>query len=358
MPIKIAVYTLCKNEEKNIAAWVENVRDADKIIVGDTGSDDRSIPLLKEKDVDVCSFQVSPWRFDVARNRLLERVPKDIDLCIALDFDERISCGWRKQIENVWNAATTRISYQYSEVCSANPDRSSSIISSKIHKRNGYRWIYPVHELLSYCEPQEEVMLHIPEIEIVHSPDAAKNRQQYLALMKLAVAENPKDFRLVHQLGRDYMQYGFFDRCIQTMNKAAKLPNITLDQRNACLRFIARAYGEKKQYQLAKKYLWEVIDGAPFCSAGYIEHAILSYKYEKWNDILELAIRSREINFLYSSRYNELSTYESTFFDIIALANYHTGNYRDALRFAEEALMYDKNNDRLLQNVAFYTTLQ
>ncbi len=40
-----------------------------------------------------------PWRFDAARNRSLELVPEDVDLCVCTGLDEVFRPGWREVLE-------------------------------------------------------------------------------------------------------------------------------------------------------------------------------------------------------------------------------------------------------------------
>ena len=40
---KICVYAICKNEEKFVDSWVDSMSEADKIIVLDTGSSDKTV---------------------------------------------------------------------------------------------------------------------------------------------------------------------------------------------------------------------------------------------------------------------------------------------------------------------------
>ena len=71
--MKICVYAICKNEEKNIPLWQESMSEADDIYVLDTGSTDNSVKLLKSLGVHVKKEIINPFRFDVARNKSLEK---------------------------------------------------------------------------------------------------------------------------------------------------------------------------------------------------------------------------------------------------------------------------------------------
>ncbi len=41
---------------------------------------------------------ITPWRFDVARNKSLNLLPDDVDICVCTDLDEVFNKGWRKRI--------------------------------------------------------------------------------------------------------------------------------------------------------------------------------------------------------------------------------------------------------------------
>ena len=101
---KIAVYTMAKNEAKNVEAFVETTRGADYVVVTDTGSTDGTPELLEKHGVIVKSCRVIPWRFDVATNCALCNVPEDADICVKLDLDERLvttdGSHWRDALED------------------------------------------------------------------------------------------------------------------------------------------------------------------------------------------------------------------------------------------------------------------
>ena len=112
--MKICVYGISKNEEKFVERWAKSAKDADLILLADTGSTDRTCEIAKECGVDLHHIYISPWRFDTARNASLALIPRDIDICISLDVDEVLEEGWREEIERVWiEGKTTRLRYQF-----------------------------------------------------------------------------------------------------------------------------------------------------------------------------------------------------------------------------------------------------
>jgi glycosyltransferase involved in cell wall biosynthesis len=99
--MKIAVYTIAKNEAKHVARWAESCKEADYRLILDTGSTDNTCQIAWDCDVTVETETFDPWRFDHARNVALTCLPDDIDLCISLDMDEVLTPGWRKALENL-----------------------------------------------------------------------------------------------------------------------------------------------------------------------------------------------------------------------------------------------------------------
>ena len=92
---KVCVYAICKNEAKFVRRWMDSMREADWVVVLDTGSDDGTPEMLRKLGAQVTEEVISPWRFDVARNRSLELVPEEADICVCTDLDEVLRPGWR-----------------------------------------------------------------------------------------------------------------------------------------------------------------------------------------------------------------------------------------------------------------------
>ena len=161
--VKIAVYAISKNEEKFVERWVNSMNEADEIYVADTGSTDNTVELLKQKGVIVNSVTIEPWRFDVARNKSLEFVSKDVDICVCTDLDEVFTKGWRAELEEKWTNDTTNARYSYIWSFDENGKPQTSFFIEKIHSRHNFKWVYPVHEILQYT-----ALMHNARLSILH----------------------------------------------------------------------------------------------------------------------------------------------------------------------------------------------
>ena len=99
--MRIAVYTIALNEEEFVERWYNSVKDADYILIGDTGSTDHTVEIARSLGINVFNLSIKPFRFDDARNAALALIPDDIDMCVSLDMDEVISDGWRAELEKM-----------------------------------------------------------------------------------------------------------------------------------------------------------------------------------------------------------------------------------------------------------------
>jgi hypothetical protein len=207
--MKITVYAICYNEEKHIQRWFDSIKNADEIVVLDTGSTDKSVELLKSLGVTVHEAIINPWRFDVARNLALSDVSQDTDVCLSLDLDEIMLDGWKEGIERAWVDGVTEIRYPYV----FNWDDTEHTIpritmyNFKIHARHGYTWHYPVHETVTHDNPGMEKLVYSDDIICHHHADATKDRP-YQKLLDTACKENPEEERFSHLRARELMMYG------------------------------------------------------------------------------------------------------------------------------------------------------
>lgn len=346
---KVVVYAICKNEEKFVDRWVNSMSEADEIYVLDTGSTDKTVEKLNKRGVNVKIEKIDPWRFDVARNLSLDLVPNDADICVCTDLDEIFVEGWRKTLESHWQPDTTRARYNYNWKLDEDGKPLVNFYIEKIHKKAGYKWTHPVHEVLSY--DGTENFITIDDITLNHYPDENKSRSSYLPLLELSVKEKPYDDRNVHYLGREYMYYGKWNEAIDMLIRHLSLPTATWkDERCASMRFIARCYTNLKRYEEAKMWLDKAMKEAPYLRDPFVERALLSYHLEEWDDVEKYSLEALKIDSHPKTYINEIFSYDGTVYDLLSLSAYNKQDYESALKWVKKALELKPNDERLLNN--------
>ena len=347
---KVCVYAISKNEEKFVNKWYESMKEADEIYVLDTGSTDNTVKLLKEHNVHVKKKKINPWRFDVARNESLKMVPSDVDVCVCTDLDEVFKKGWRKELEKVWQKNTNRCQYTYNWSLDKEDKPLVSFFYEKIHSRNNFKWIHPVHEILKYDKGHENVVVN-DKIVLNHYPDSSKSRSSYLPLLELSVKEDPTNDRNMHYLGREYMYYGKYNKAIDTLIKHLKLDSATWkDERAASMRFIGRCYTNLNRYEEAILWYKKDIKEAPYLRDGYIEIAILYNLLDDYNKVIYYTNKDLKINKKEKTYINEVFSYNSTAYDLRSIAYYYLGKYKASLKNIKKAITMEPNNERFISN--------
>lgn len=347
---KVCVYAISKNEEKFVDRWYESVREADEIYVLDTGSTDKTVDKLREYGVSVVVKEIVPWRFDVARNESLKLVPKDTDICVCIDIDEVFTPGWRSELEKYWTDETTQVVYNYNWSFDKYNNPAVSFYYEKIHNLD-YEWYHPVHEILRYTGDKPEEKTVIEGIVLNHYPDSSKSRSSYLPLLELSVDEDPEDDRNMHYLGREYMYYGQWQKCIDTLERYLNLQRATWkDERSASMRFIARSYRALNNDIQAKIWLNKAINETPYLREPYVEFGILEYSLGNYKDAIIYLEKALEIKDKYKSYINETFCWDATIYDDLSVCYDQIKDFKNALYYVTIANKMDPDNERIRNN--------
>lgn len=345
--MKICVYAICKNEEKNIPLWQESMSEADDIYVLDTGSTDNSVKLLKSLGVHVKKEIINPFRFDVARNKSFEMIKKKYDLYVCTDIDERFEKGWRKKLEESFLKGSTRVRYLYNWSFDENGKPATTFYINKIHTKD-YIWTHPVHEVLKPLKEEKEIL--IKGIILNHYQDYKKSRSNYLPLLELSVKENPLDDRNLHYLGREYMYYHKYTKAIKTFHKHLKCKNATWkDERCASQRFMARCYLGLKYTEEAIFWYENAIKEAPYLRESYVELANLYYNNKNYQKAIELLDKAFLIKEKSESYINEDFAWNGFIYDLYSICAFYLNKKDIALDYSNRAISLS-NDERILKN--------
>jgi tetratricopeptide (TPR) repeat protein len=350
---KICVYAICKDEEQFVHRWMDAVGEADLVVVLDTGSSDHTADKLRERGAAVYTDTVSPWRFDTARNQAMEHIPEDVDICVSNDMDEVFEPGWRQKLEAVWQPQYTRARYLFTWSYNRDGSPAKQFAMEKIHRRHGFRWVHPVHEVLAYNGQDPEQTVWVPGMVLNHYPDLSKPRAQYLPLLELSAKENPDDDRTAFWLGREYLYKGQYAKCISELKRHLELPSARWDEeRCASMRLISRSCQARGDNRGARQWLYRALAECPRVREPYLDLARLGYLEQNWPLVFLMSEKALVINEKSGSYLMEPESWGYALYDYGAIAAYRLGLYHKAYALAEDALSLQPDDVRLQQNLA------
>lgn len=346
---KIAIYTIAKNEEQFIERWNNSAKDADYLFILDTGSSDNTVKIAKELGINIEVQTFSPWRFDHARNAALEFIPEDIDYCIALDMDEVILPGWRKELDKAFSQNITRPRYEYTWSWDENDNPGLVYGGDKIHVRKGYFWKHPVHEVLTCSELETQDWC---DIKIHHYPDKTKSRSQYMPLLKLAVEEDPDDDRNTFYYARELFFHSEFSEAAKEFKRHLSLPKaLWKPERAASMRYLSKI--EDKESWLLKAVAECPDRREPLVDLSQYYYEVNQFELCYAYAVKSLSIKEKPLEYLC-----EEFAWGYIPYDLAAISAYNIGIKEKSREYGEKALSLNPNDDRLIKNMSWYSSTE
>ena len=364
---KICVYAICKNEIEFVDKWLDNVSEADYIVVLDTGSTDGTYEKLKAdpRVTKVAQKEIKPWRFDVARNESMKLIPEDADICVSTDFDELFDKGWANLIRSNWRDGTERMFYKYYWGQTAAGYWHDVFRADKVHVNNGnYYWKYPVHEVLMTKDDQPQNVIDLSEVlNLWHHQDKNKaNRRSYLDLLALGAHENPNDPHIRSLYAREFLTEFHIGKpenikaAVAEYLEILKLPVINnqmyvMEKLHTLLQLALIYCVHYADYDNAIKYSLKFLKEDQTYRDPYlvIIAALNAQKlYVLAESIAEAAEKNTYQHYTWIERQN-------TFLDWLpsmkAELKYGLGKYEEALAAIKEALKFAPNSSDLKRNM-------
>lgn len=348
--MKVYVYAIARDEAAFARRWARSMAEADGVFVLDTGSRDATAEILRAEGCHVTEKEISPWRFDTARNESMKLLPADADVLVCTDLDELFCPGWRGALEAAWRPGCTTGRYEY--VWSFGPEGGDGVkfLGEKIHRPGICRWAHPVHEVLVYDGGMRPCFL--PGVRLEHYPDGSKSRANYLALLEMSVAEAPEDDRNMHYLGREYMYHGRWEEAVETLQRHLALPGAVWDaERAASMRYMARcmqALGRPGEEEL---WLLRAAMEAPDYREAWVALGRRMYEQRRWGECVRYLSRALDIKTRPLSYISEPEAWGPLPWDLISVAWWHLGQPVYARNCAREALRLAPGDGRIENNL-------
>lgn len=362
--MKICVYAICKNESKFVKKWLDSMQEADYIVVLDTGSEDDTYELLKN-DPRVTRVEqkiIKPWRFDDARNESLKLVPEDTDIFVCTDLDELLDPGWADALRENWIVGfTVRCYYKYawSHTIDGKPGRIFTY--DKIHGK-GWRWDYPVHEMLKndYLSEEEQAKRTINLFDYIylhHYPDHSKSRGSYLPLLELREKEYEEDYYGKIYLANEYYYRDHYQKAIDKFdeileNYSDKYNSIELASchlfKGDCYRAMQKEdpmWWEKAIYNYLQSIYVEPTYREPYLYIAEVYNEVGLFKSAI--GFVEDALRLSQRHFNWLERDDSWREKPD---DILSVSYYNLGDLKKADEYVTKAFKLNRYDERIHYN--------
>ena len=221
--MKISVSMVVRDEEAMLARCLDTVKDADDIVICDTGSTDKTIEIAKEYTDRV--FTDFKWcdDFSKARNHAANKCLGDFILII--DADEMLVTPFSKVREIVEKA--DKEGRDFISIKVSSEKRTSQMSSPRLHKNiPEIKWYGAAHNYLANSTGKKNE-IYTDEIEIVYgySPAHAKDPNRTLRILRKAVKDDPTLKREKFYLAREYWYKKKYKQALMWVKRYIKNPS-------------------------------------------------------------------------------------------------------------------------------------
>ena len=344
--MKVAVYGINLNYAHSLQKWADCARDADYLVMMDTGSTDNSMEAGRAAGIDMHLNPITPWRYDHARNAALALVPSDADYCIALDTDEFLQPGWRDALQKAHDAGITRPRYRFVWSWKSPGVPDIEFAAEKIHPRHGYYWKHAAHETLFH--DGHETQGWVEGLEIHHHQEPREYRSHALPLLEIAVSESPDDDRMAYYYARELYFARQYDKAEREFHRYLALPTALWPaERAAAMRYL---------YQITQSQMWLVnaCKEAPHRREAWVELAQHHHNKQNWEGCLKAAIKALSIKERPLEYLTEAFAWGPLPHDLAAVAAYNLGLFHEAKYHGMQALKLNPYDARIVENYRWY----
>ena len=288
--MKLSVAMIVKNEEVLLSRCLESVKDADEIVICDTGSTDRTIEIAKQYTDKVFTDYIWNDNFGEARNHAIEKCTGDWILII--DADEVLL----NTIDDVKKTIETNENEE-ALMCIALAEKSSEKLQSCRLFKSHIRYVGKIHELPKVSGKKLVNVF----VQYGFSPSHALDPDVDMRILeKVAEEENYSVPRTLYYLGREYYYRHMWDKAIDMLDRYIKIAK-WLPERNDAWLLKARCLGGQKKWGEACDAAWQALKyNANFKEAlVFISQHMDAVNSERWRSFSELA-DNRDVLFIRS----------------------------------------------------------
>ncbi len=226
--MKLSVAIIAKNEEAMIRNCLESVKDADEIIVVDTGSEDGTTKIAREYTKKIRS---NLWEEDFSKARNFACSLCSGEWVLSIDADEQLEDGGIDEIKRLVGSVgyAYRLQLEYSD--------KTSIGIKLIRNKAGIYWVGKVHNDLNI-----EVKEVLPvKIYCSDSPAHRNDPDRTLRILKKDFYDTLSNKRNLYYLAREYATRHNFEDALDLFKRYFEEGDDRFLRADACL-YIAKLY--------------------------------------------------------------------------------------------------------------------
>ncbi len=271
--MKLAIYAISKNEEKNVDRFMDSCRGIPVYVLDH--STDGTAEKLRARGAIVDTTPMEDFTFDKGKNFALSLVPADVDWVLNMSMDERLDVNaetllfWLRSMPK--DATIVRHLYK--------PDHEIDRLryENHLHRRADYHWHLPIHEHLRHNSLHEvwSIQWKYPlAVSGPNPPDQPKMPEKVFALDELlltqfpdrdrkhtwskrlldAVKEYPNEPRLRMLCGRDLFFDGNYDQALEQFSEFLKMKDTDKYDHSYVSGMTAKCYNKMDRQDRAFDY--------------------------------------------------------------------------------------------------------
>jgi len=237
---KISIAMIVKNEEVMLEQCLMSVKEADEIIIIDTGSTDNTIKIASKYTDKI--YTDYKWRDNFAEARNYANSKCTGDWILVLDADEELEIGGikkiRKAIAETKGNSLDLIVYA-EKTCFDSP--------RVFRNRKEIFWKGAVHNYINVVENNKTDI----KIKMGYSPAHKNDPDRALRILTNEVAKNPQAVRETFYLGREYIYRKDWTAAIYWLEHYTKITNWPPEQAHGYL-LLSKASLYMRQIDKAK----------------------------------------------------------------------------------------------------------
>lgn len=244
--MKISAVLIVKNEEAMLARCLESVKDADEIIVCDTGSTDNTVEIAKQFTDKVYTDFIWNDSFADARNHAKSKATGD--WILSIDADE-FCHDFSKVREAVKKGGSA---WDVTLIAGANGQEH--LFPRLFRNSPDIWWAGAIHNHLNIsadgkCDVQ---------ITYNHSPAHLGDPHRALRILEKECQRNDV-VRELYYLGREYLYYKRYEECVKTLGKYVQKAYFLPEKADAFL-LMSQAYWQLQDGDSARDACLQAIN--------------------------------------------------------------------------------------------------